>query len=597
MRLKAIADHNRVVRLEDWNLTANDLNGTNDMKSIVTAADTQAASAGFPLMLGDCELLLGTTATATVPWIGGNWAYGPTASTLPRTKFIPGMTDGSACIKVGNVGGWHLEKLAVMYGGTVDPAGARSCIGIDIGTYGSSPVASYAGTRGVMRDVYIYGCTTGLRMQGWLNAVYNVHVNSCQTGLIGEQLNTNTFDIVFENCNKGFAIRDTLAVFFQRIEDEGAYGNAASTIDAIRDIVIGAYSAEQVTRGAYPWLAVGSSGPNRVFNLRILSGLATPPAVGTAPIALDYVDGHEININCTGGASNNTRRSISTTANTRNLGTAPPRPQYGFPFTTINMAHQQPAQNLLPNPYMIGKRFGARDWYLNRVTATEETTTFRTGNKALRLTATTTAGGDNYAWWDYSGDIATMAQNNTVTVAGWVYIPSGVSMNAEPTATYNVVLRISDIDGSNAQTGTSQSASYAVEGGWNFLHATLAFSGTTDRIRIRAFVNTTTTTATTSQYIIVDSLFVCIGDCWEDIYAGRVTQSPLASGAVDGGKLRLRVTQSYWATIVADPTQEWEVGDTIEYTDPAAAGDKGIVCTTGGAGGTAVFKAFGVIAA
>lgn len=57
------------------------------------------------------------------------------------------------------------------------------------------------------------------------------------------------------------------------------------------------------------------------------------------------------------------------------------------------------------------------------------------------------------------------------------------------------------------------------------------------------------------------------------------------------------VTQAQAVTNIADVRIIYAKGDAFEYTDPTAGGAKGIVCTTGGAGGTAVFKAFGVIAA
>lgn len=56
-------------------------------------------------------------------------------------------------------------------------------------------------------------------------------------------------------------------------------------------------------------------------------------------------------------------------------------------------------------------------------------------------------------------------------------------------------------------------------------------------------------------------------------------------------------TTSAAATLAADTTYTFRVGDVIRYTDPAASGNVGQICTTAGAGGTAVFKTFGAIAA
>jgi hypothetical protein len=56
------------------------------------------------------------------------------------------------------------------------------------------------------------------------------------------------------------------------------------------------------------------------------------------------------------------------------------------------------------------------------------------------------------------------------------------------------------------------------------------------------------------------------------------------------------LTQAAAATLIADSGQTFTRGEKVEYTDPSQGGNIGIVCTTGGIGGVAVFDAFGVIA-
>jgi hypothetical protein len=79
-------------------------------------------------------------------------------------------------------------------------------------------------------------------------------------------------------------------------------------------------------------------------------------------------------------------------------------------------------------------------------------------------------------------------------------------------------------------------------------------------------------------------------------YAGA-TAAITSLWCSEGGIAVWRVTQSEAASITANTSLYFSEGDTIEYTDPDAGDNKGLVCTTEGAGGTAVFKAFGVIAA
>lgn len=59
----------------------------------------------------------------------------------------------------------------------------------------------------------------------------------------------------------------------------------------------------------------------------------------------------------------------------------------------------------------------------------------------------------------------------------------------------------------------------------------------------------------------------------------------------------LRLTQAAAAAMIADTSKRFLQGQKIEYTDATSGGVVGIICTTAGIGGTAVFKAFGVIAA
>jgi len=59
----------------------------------------------------------------------------------------------------------------------------------------------------------------------------------------------------------------------------------------------------------------------------------------------------------------------------------------------------------------------------------------------------------------------------------------------------------------------------------------------------------------------------------------------------------LRITQAAATTLTGNAALTFADGFTIEYTDPTAGGNSGLRCTTGGIGGVAVFRAFGVIAA
>jgi hypothetical protein len=74
-----------------------------------------------------------------------------------------------------------------------------------------------------------------------------------------------------------------------------------------------------------------------------------------------------------------------------------------------------------------------------------------------------------------------------------------------------------------------------------------------------------------------------------DLVQGDWVTAP-SSGLMIGGKMDMRMTAARAATIIADTKLQFSVGDIIWYTDATAGGVPGIYCTTGGAGGTAVFR-------
>ena len=127
MRLKAIADHNRVVRLEDWN--GLDLTGGNDMQSIIALGQAQAASDNRILVVPVGSMLCGTTVPITASMRGsGGGGY---SSSFARTSFVPGMTDGSPCLKAVNKHGLDLRDFTV--DANKDVSLTQNCIGIQLG--------------------------------------------------------------------------------------------------------------------------------------------------------------------------------------------------------------------------------------------------------------------------------------------------------------------------------------------------------------------------------------------------------------------------------------------------------------------------------
>ncbi len=158
MRAKSISDHNRVVRLEDWNLTAGDLNGTHNMSPILTDAWSQSTAAKYKLQIPVGSLLCGTTVPVTGSAEGGGGSgYG---TTMANTLFVPGMTDGSACLKViPGAQGIDLRRFGVRTG--MSAASAPNAIGIQAGTCCALITAATQANPCVITTKYTHAFQTG----------------------------------------------------------------------------------------------------------------------------------------------------------------------------------------------------------------------------------------------------------------------------------------------------------------------------------------------------------------------------------------------------------------------------------------------------
>jgi hypothetical protein len=603
MRAKSISDHNRVVRLEDWN--GLDLTGSNDCSSILTAAMTQAAAAKYPVTGPSGTLLIGTTVTANAPLIGPSW---PRGSTNAGLWLKPGMTDGAAVLSYVLANGFHFENIGID-SGAANPGAAVNAIGIKLGTVGGGGAggSGTASRYGVLRNIHVNGLATAYEIQGWSSQFLNLFAYNCTLGLNGEYLNNCLIDLICGGCVQGFTITNTGSLVFTRFGDEGSYGTAASTINSSEDVVFNSYRTEQAGRGAVPWLTVGSSSPNIVRNLRILSGVFDDPAAGVAPVELDYVDGWEISARISNHTTN--RRSVSTTVNTRNNHKSAPRMYAGYPFvpqsaeaaiTDNRRDFQRPVELFNANPFMDGVRFGCYNVVASAstgaITLTEDTTIYRTGSSSLRVEATT-GGTSQRAEFYYNDPWVPALAGQLITFGAWIKTPNETDIKGEETADGTTIYPAITLRNAAGTVIGNSDNGWVVRAGWSFLHCTATIPAAATEFRAEVWLNRGANNTAIGDHINIDFMGIAAGDVWEQIYEGNFVQSQLCTGSFLGGRALWRLTQAAAATLIADTTQVYKVGDTIEYTDPAAAGNKGIVCTTGGAGGTAVFKAFGVIEA
>lgn len=643
MELKKLANHNRVVRLEDWN--GLDLTGGNDCASILSAAMTQAAASGLPIIAPATTLSGGirieTSVEYKAPLIGPAMGYQSAA----RTVFKPGMTDGSPVFWTNNREGFHVENISIIGNIGAGPTYAKTnCVGFKFGDTSWTPAAGAVelvdASRGYMANVNVYGCEKGFSMLGWIPRFDNLYAQFCGLGFEGRFLNAGNIDLVIEGCGIGFELSDCNALTIPRLLDEGnaAYRTGSSRIDRSFDVTIVQYYTEgSIT--AYPWLIIGGREPNSYpatvipivmkgtvaasaylaslpspvsgdtwyvrqteylyqyngsswvalgkggcRNIQILSGVVGD-ITGSSPIVVDYSSNHSINVVCSDGETY--RPAYQETANARADMSPVQRLDFGAPNTTLAAGGlKKVAHYLNPNPLMVGKRFGSDLGVETRVTTAQETTISRSGSPGLRVTATNDVGGYNgYRITFKDSWVARIAARGTgFTVGAWVWIPDTPGMSSEDTGTrYYPTISVLTADG-GAVTDTQCSSQHRRRGAWNFLRVYQIPQTDAVELRVVFYPNQGGNAAPGdgSVYIVVDELYIAEGDCWEHIAEGRVVRSAECSGHVEGGKITLHVTTARAAAMIADTTQTFQIGDQFIYTDSAAGGVNGRKLTSAG---------------
>lgn len=650
MRLKAIADHNRVVRLEDWN--GLDLTGGNANSYILNAAMTQAQADGIPVLVPSAPsstqgVRIDTSVEYKAPLIGLSNGYQASA----RSQFLPGMSDGSPLFYCENIEGFHVENIAIRGAVGAGPTYSKTnCVGFAFGDTDWVPadgaVETIDASRGYMRNVNVFGCETGFEMLGWIPRFDNLFAQFCGLGFKGRFLNAGNIDLVIEGCGIGFELTDCAVLTAQRILDEGngPYRTGASRIDRSYDVVIQTYYTEG-SLAPYPWLIIGgrepASYPATVLpivmkgtiphisyratltgmvsgdtwydrqtrdlhqwngsawvnlgkggcdNIRILGGVVGD-VTGSAPIVVDYCNRYQIDV--ISSSAETYTPPYQATANARADISSAQRLSYGAPNTIIAAGLKKISQYLNPNPLMSGMRFGSDLGVSTRCTIAAETAIVRSGSSALRVTATSDVGAYNGHRITFRDPwVARIAAKGTgITVGAWVWVPDKDGMGSPDTATrYYPTISVLTADGGGV-TDTQCSSQHRIRGAYNFMYAYQVPQADAVELRVVFYPNQGPNAAPGdgSVFIVVDELLIAEGDCWEQLANGQYERSPECSGTLDGGSIKLRVTQARAAAMIADTTQTYEVGDTFEYTDPTAGGNAGTKLTSAG------WREFGVI--
>jgi hypothetical protein len=469
-------------------------------------------------------------------------------------------------------------------------ADALDCIAFKIRSSGSTYSARF-----VMRDVIARGCKVGYDITGFIITLENVWGLYCETGFIGVTMNSSRMHLRFEQCRKDFALSDSDGVHIDQYISEGAVLQAdlvASTIDDCRGVTIGAMYLEQVR--TVPFLIVGGTAACNSFTIHGLY-VATADNAATdydiVPIEFDQVDGLSVEGFFSTGAHHN---RYSTTANTKNI-----RDNTVSTSASVWAPHDAsknigPARNLFANSNFDMWFRGWPSVDIIRCALTQETTIVRRGKNAIRLTMTAAQANGYVSFNHNDGYLGAKLAGKSVTAYAWIWIPDTADFDPAGGASQTTQVDLGIyFDGTGSTSVRSDSAT-TVRGAWNLFRVSATLPANCTRIDIFPRILINNGSATGAEYIVVDSIFLIEGNGGQNqhIANGWIMDSDIIQTVGLGGRMNMRSDSA-----PTDVDQTFEVGDEVTKFTIAAAGSPGWFCTTGGAGGTAVFKAKAAVAA
>lgn len=586
-----------VVSIKDFGAVGD---GTTDDTTAIQNAVTYAVSSGQKYVYAPPGAYR-ITSTITVG------AVSITGAGQDATIFVAAITDGTPVFKCTNITQAHFEKFRITavtsaYGGTFNPTSFRdglingqNCIGIEIDSSGGSYARDFT-----LRDLFMYGLKTGYKIDAFIGLLENCKAWWCETGLIGTLLNTVELNLLFEGNRKYFDISNSSGVLFRKCMFEGSStlqsGSASSTIDQGYGIVFDTLYLEEARNT--PFIVVG--GTTLVQNVTVSGTVALLNAennlydLDIAPIVFDRVDGLRFDAYTTTGF---TRSTYQTTANTKNIF------NFGLPNGGIysvfdNSNNLTSVKNHFPNPNFDLWLRGWPNITLTDASVSKETSIVRSGNNALKMTKTVGTTGFSYVIFRFNdGYMASVLAGKTVTLYAWVYIPNiaayNPNFNSGGTALRTSRPYIAIGTNGTGGTVTNSMVQGGRRGGWNLQRISITVPSDATEINVYLVIDTQTTAAT-NEYLIVDSIYLVEGaySNTNKIENGLVTDSELIQTSGLVGRMVMRSDSS-----PTDPDQTFVIGDQVLRLTPTAGGDIGWVCTTDGAGGTAVFKTFATIAA
>lgn len=601
MELKKIASHNRKSRFEDR--SAIDLTGSTAASTQVQAVIDEAASNNRVVEGASGRLNIDATVTLNASLHGPAFPYAP--ATRGGLMLVPSFSSTTTpVLDAVSVDGIDLRDVFIGNPSATSPASATSAIGLRLGRPGQTPQQTYKVGRSNVSNIRAFGLTTGVSVQGWTNNLSGIHAQYCGVGFVGEYLNASTVDLRLAGNTKHFEISKSDGLQLFALFEGEASSLQSSTIDDCTALRATLYIEQQTTAAAAPLLVVGGTTECEAIDLVISVGALMSVTGNIRPIVLDRVNGGRVLVRGSAGYSHSL---IDTTANCKNVEIIYLDQQGVWPLDTSKS--YGPMYNHFPNCDFSHWFAGWQDVYADNVTVTKETTLVRRGPNAVKIQASTSAGTSHYLRFTLSGNGTTTASKTTTALSGkrikigaWIWVPNiaefiPTDQSGTTAAKVNIYATCRNTGGTSVNSDTASGGTYNnhyVPGAWNFIWSKLDVIAACTAIDIRVYLNRGGTLPDTDAYIVLDSLQI-VEDAvpFNDFVHGRITaDAPTIDAKVEGGNIVL-----FQDATASDATQTYIVGDEIRYRTTVAAGNRGELCTTPGAGGTAVFKAFGVIAA
>lgn len=449
-------------------------------------------------------------------------------------------------------------------------------------------------TRFHMKNFRVLGLKVGYDIQGFIGSIENLWASYCETALIGDTMNSVRINARFENNRKDFAITDSNGIHFDQYISEGfphASGVVSSTIDGCKAVTFNSPYFEHVRNS--PFIVFGGTSECKSITINSLlmsMGNNAASDYEVYPLAFDKVNGLEISGYYSVGWHAN---FYSVTTNTKNIidkSINIDNANFGPHDLSLNLSR---VLNHFPNPNFDMWFRGWPSVIVTNGTASQETTLVRRGDNAVKLLFDAAQTSSILSWLFNDSYLGLKLAGKTVSLYMWIWIPNTADFDPNLEAARLTKPAITITTDGTGGTTTSSSGIANQRNTWNLFKVSAAVPADATYIDVRARMDRASASAGT-EYIVVDSVFLIEGDLGQDlaIRNGWISESDINPCKSVRGMMRVG-----GAAAPTDVDQAYGIGDIVWDDTPSAGGTAGWICTTAGAGGTAVFKTFGAITA